>query len=301
MECPSATGVALPAVFEPGAYRAANDDLASFGDAELDRHYRTYGEAEGRRANALASREAFAALVPGDADSLEIGPYYSPLLHGPQTKYFDVLSRDAMLVRAQTQGFDASNAPEIDYVSATGDLTIVDARFDNAFSSHAIEHQPDLIAHLQSVQHLLRPGGRYFLIVPDKRFCYDHFSPESSLADIVAASYEKRTVHSLRNVLGQAIMSTHNDSARHWNGDHGTFGEQIDVRVSSGLTWYEEARGTYLDVHAWYFTPESARLNFRALRDARYVDFELERLYPTRRNTFEFWMVLRKPATGERP
>jgi SAM-dependent methyltransferase len=197
--------------------------------------------------------------------------------------------------RAALEGFDARDAPEIDFVSATGDLGVVDATFDAVLSSHAIEHQPDLIAHFRHVERLLRPGGRYFAIVPDKRYCFDHFSPESSIAEIVAAFLERRTVHTLASVLGQSVMTTHNDCVRHWNGDHGNFMEQCLPRIHDGVEAFEAAAGDYVDVHAWYFTPESARTIFRVLHEARYTELYLERLYPTRRDTFEFWTIFRKP------
>jgi SAM-dependent methyltransferase len=286
--------VTLPHDFDCDVYRAANPDLAGFSDAELIQHFLLYGESEGRRGDALASREDFAALVPIDADVLEIGPYYSPMLRGPRTKFFDVLTRDAMIDRAATDGFDASNAPEIDFVSPTGDLDAVDSTFDFAFSSHAIEHQPDLISHLQKVERLLRPGGSYLVIVPDKRYCYDHFSPESSLAEIVEAHVQNRASHTLRSVLGQSVMSTHNDCARHWNGDHGVFLEDPEPRIRAGVEAFAQTGEAYLDVHAWYFTPASTRAIFKALYEADLLTFQIERLYPTRRNTFEFWMILRK-------
>jgi SAM-dependent methyltransferase len=288
--------IEIPESYDCDAYRTANPDLADLSDDALAEHYRLFGEAEGRRADWLDSREAFAALIPGDADALEIGPYYSPLLSTPRTWFFDVLSRSEMLARAAADGFDGSTAPTIDFVSPTGDLGIVDMPFDYVFSSHTMEHQPDLIAHLQSVERLLRPGGRYLAIVPDKRYCYDHFSAESDLADIVEAHVEKRTFHTLRSVLAESVLTTHNDALRHWNGDHGTYLEACAPRLASGLEDYAARAGSYLDVHAWYFTPASARAIFPALRESGYANLELERVYPTRRGEFEFWFVLRKPV-----
>jgi SAM-dependent methyltransferase len=289
--------VTVPTEFDASAYRAANSDLVDLAIDDLARHYREYGEDEGRRANAIASREAFAGLIPPLADSLEIGPYYSPLLNGPNTRYFDVLSREAMISRAAAEGFDGTAAPVIDYVSPTGDLGIVPGgAFDFVLSSHALEHQPDLVSHLHGVERLLRPGGRYLAIVPDKRYCYDHFNPESTIAEIVEAHAEKRRVHTLRNVLNQHVMTTHNDCVRHWDGDHGNFLEACDERIRAGMLEYTASNGEYIDVHAWYFTPASARTIFRALRDARFTSLVLERMYPTRRHALEFWMVLRLPA-----
>jgi predicted SAM-dependent methyltransferase len=285
----------LPPEFDIAEYRSANPDLHAFRDDELARHYRVYGESEGRRANGLWAREDFADLVSRESDALEIGPYYRPMLASPKTWFFDVLSRDQMLERARTEGVDGSGVPAIDFVSPTGDLGIVEPEsFDAIFSSHALEHQPDLIGHLQGVHRLLRPGGRYFAIVPDKRYCFDHFNPESTVAEIVEAHIEKRRSHTLRSVLNLSVMTTHNDSVRHWNGDHGTFLESFEERVRSGLAEYRAADGGYVDVHAWYFTPSSIRPIVSALGAAQYVPLTIERVYPTLFHSLEFYIVFRK-------
>ena len=285
-----------PPVFDPDIYRLCNPDIAHLAANDLAEHFRTFGEAEGRRSNALGSREDFAALVAPEARALEIGPYFSPLLHGPNVAYFDVRSRAEMLERAEAEGFDGSTVPEIDYVSATGDLSIVSETFDAVLSSHAIEHQPDLIAHLRDVEGLLRPGGAYYVLAPDKRYCFDHFIPESTVAHIVQAHADGRTAHALASVVEHYALTTHNECPRHWAGDHGTFMQDGAPRTRAGIAAYEAANGGYLDVHAWYFTPDSARVVFPTLRELDYTTLELERLYPTRFNTFEFWFILRKPA-----
>jgi predicted SAM-dependent methyltransferase len=56
-------------------------------------------------------------------------------------------------------------------------------QFDIAFSSHVIEHTLDFIKHLNQVCDILKNNGHYFLFVPDKRYCFDYFSPESTMPD----------------------------------------------------------------------------------------------------------------------
>jgi SAM-dependent methyltransferase len=167
-----------------------NPDLQAYSEAQLIAHYQRFGEREGRRPNSLATRLDFAALVPRDARSLEIGPFYDPLLRGPNTKYFDRLTQAELVERAAALDAPTKAVPQIDFVSPTCDLTIVDETFDYVFSSHCIEHNPDLIGHLQTVERLLVPGGRYFVIVPDKRYCFDHFREVSTIADAIEAHEE---------------------------------------------------------------------------------------------------------------
>lgn len=170
---------------------------------------------------------------------------------------------------------------------------MVDATFDCALSSHCIEHQPDLIAHLQQVARILRPGGRYFLLVPDKRYCFDALIAPSTVADVLDAHHAGRRTHSLRSVIEHRALTTHGDCARHWQGDHGLLDGEGAGRVLAALAEFEAANGGYVDVHAWYFTPRTLCSIVGTLREAGFIPFEVERLYPTRAISIEFWAVLR--------
>jgi SAM-dependent methyltransferase len=286
--------VELPAEFDCADYLMYNPDLSGLSDEALREHYEKYGMEEGRRANSVATRNDFAAIVPPGAEVLEIGPSCAPLLRGPRTKYFDVLPRSALIELAEPLDIPSSEVPEIDYLSPIGDLGIVDRQFDFALSSHCIEHQPDLVSHLCNVERILRPGGCYFLLVPDKRYCFDHFLAESTLAEVLAAYDERRTRHSLKSLLEHRVLTTHNENERHWAADHGSYMENFEYRTMSTLSEWHTSDGSYLDVHAWYFTPAGAKRIFSALATLEFTDLTVERVYPTRFGSNEFWMVLRK-------
>ncbi len=286
----------LPATFEAPTYRSLWPDLATLDDEALRLHYEQFGADEGRLANSLVFREEFAGLIPADADALEIGPFCKPLLHGPRAKYFDVMDKPALEQRARGIGLPEAIAPQIDYVSAVGDLAVVDANFDYVLSSHCIEHQPDLIAHLQQVSRILRLNGRYLMLVPDKRFCFDALISESTIADVLDAHHSGRKTHSLKSVIEHRALTTHSDCSRHWQGDHGSVQDEGAGRVLASIQEFNAANGGYVDVHAWYFTPQSINSLCGLLSEAGYIDLYVERLYPTRLNSIEFWVVLRKYA-----
>lgn len=287
----------LPPTLDLPAYREAWRDLAAMDDKALTAHYTQFGRNEGRTANAIATREAFAALIPGDADALEIGPFFRPMLSGPRVRYFDVLDQAELRDRARQIGLAPDRVPAIDYVSPTGDLGIVTDSFDCALSSHCIEHQPNLVSHLQHVSRLLRQGGRYFLLVPDHRYVFDALIAPSTIAEVLEAHYTDRKVHTLKSVIEHRALTTHNEPSLHWNGEHGGPVDTVE-RVKGAVREWTEATGGYIDVHAWYFTPDSATELLTTLRAAGYIDLRVERVYPTRRNSNEFWMVLRKPTPG---
>jgi len=284
---------ALPEEFDATTYQSIHPDLAGLADAELKTHYETFGINEGRASNSLRNRNDFASLVPNSASALEIGPFCNPLLQGPNVSYFDILSQEALVERARQIGLDPSKVPYIDFISPTGELPSIRRRFDVVLSSHCIEHQPDLIGHLQEVGQLLLPGGAYFLLVPDKRYCFDHFIPVSNLAELIAAHHEQRKVHSLRSVIEHRALTTHNDCLRHWQGDHGDALENIGQRYLQALREFDNSEGSYIDVHAWYFTPDSAANILSTLRSVYLSPLSVYRVYSTRYGANEFWIILR--------
>jgi SAM-dependent methyltransferase len=284
---------ALPLEVEAETYRSLNPDLADMSDGEVLAHYNTYGREEGRTSNRLRDRNDFAGLIPSTANVLEIGPFCNPLLRGPNVCYFDVLSQDELVARAKSIGLDPAGVPYIEYVSQTGNLSIVNRRFDVVISSHNLEHQPDLVGHLQEVSNILLPGGAYFLLVPDKRYCFDHFIPVSNLAEIMVALRERRRVHSLRSVIEHRALTTHNDSLRHWRGDHGVMFENLEQRIQAALPEFDDSKGGYIDVHAWYFAPDSASAILAALQHMHLSQLKVHRVYATRYGATEFWMILR--------
>jgi len=284
----------LPPEFDAYVYRGLHPDLASMSNEELVAHYDRHGRAEGRRAHTVRDRNAFAALVPRDARALEIGPFHWPLLSGPNVKYFDVLDRDALVVRAQQIGFPTDHVPaEIHFVSPHGDLGIVDGTFDVVLSSHAIEHQPNLVGHLQAVERLLVPGGAYFVLVPDKNYCFDHFLAESTIAQILHAHHSHRQIHTLQSQIEDVALTTHNDTESHWKGIHGEQSHSLE-RIRQCVTRYVDHPDQYVDVHAWCFSPASFRRNMALLRELSYTNLRVMRIFPTLRNANEFWAVLGK-------
>jgi SAM-dependent methyltransferase len=242
----------------------------------------------------LADRNAFVGLIPLTNSVLEIGPFAQPVLRGPHVRYVDVLSTEDLRKRARALGMDETKVPNIGWVSNGSDLSVVNDTFDAVVSSHAIEHQPDFVGHLNQVADLLKPNGSYYLLVPDHRYCFDHFLTPSTVAQVLGAHLENRTVHSLSSVVEHRALTTHNDPARHWAGDHGDPNENRASRIASAIQEISDANGAYIDVHAWYFTPRSFREVITDLSATKHISFSVQRMFPTRPNSNEFWAILQK-------
>jgi len=238
-------------------------------------------------------RKDFLQSIPSDIKILEIGPFFTPMHKGPNVKYFDVEDQQNLIRRAKNidPDFKVEDIPFIDYVSPTADLTIIEEEFDAVFSSHVIEHQFDLIDHLQKAATVLSRGGRYYLVVPDKRYCFDHFQQVSTIADVIGAHYEKRKKHTLKSLLDHRVLTTHNDPVAHWKGDHGELSD-IAEKIQKAIAEYEA--GGYVDTHGFFFTPTSFKEILDLLFELGYINFKVNRIHETAPDNFEFFCVLEK-------
>lgn len=284
-----------PPTIDPAYYRAGDPALAGLDDAAVVAHYRAHGRAAGRVASPLALRENLLASIGDDRTILEIGPFCRPLKRGPLVRYLDVLDAAQLRMRAERSGIDPAGCPDV--IHYVGGLEQVDGRFDVVLSSHAIEHQPDLIGHLREVERVLAPGGAYVLMIPDKRYCFDHFLSESTIAGVLQAYEERRTRHTLASVIEHRALTTHNDSLRHWRGDHGAAESNRAARVRVAIDEYARAAGGYIDVHAWYFTPPSFRSIITTLHEIGLIGLAIGGLYHPAYGRNEFCAILQVPHT----
>lgn len=242
-----------------------------------------------------AYREFFKNTIDLNLKTLEIGPFANPTVKGENVEYMDVLSKDALEIRAEQLGLHKKNIPFIKYVHPTGDLTIINEKYENIVSSHLIEHQPCLITHLNKVENLLNNGGRYFLIIPDKRYCFDHFNTETTIADVLQAYHEKRDKHTLSSVIEHRALITHNDPMRHWNADHGERPSMrnLSMKINNAKDEYYQAAGNYIDVHAWQFTPDNFANIIEILNHLKLCNLKIEELNKTPHGRFEFTAILK--------
>ncbi len=283
--------------FDVDYYRATYQDISGFDAVAAETHFRDYGIGEGRMGTPGGLREEFVAQFPTDGLLLEIGPFAGPTAHGPHVRYADVLSQDQLRARATANGIDPTGCPEIHYVLHDFDLNRIPDTFKGIVSSHCVEHQPDLVAHFQAVERLLEPGGRYFLLVPDKRYCFDHFLPESSIADVMTAHLRGNTVHDVGSIIEHWAMTTHNDSERHWRGDHGRPNlDDSTEQLAKAIAAYQAAPGTYIDVHAWQFTPVSFARIVELLHDVGLTRLRPTGVHNTPWGRNEFCIPLEKAA-----
>lgn len=238
-------------------------------------------------------RRDFLLSMPSNK-TLEIGPFTNLTLIGKNVKYFDVLDFPELVQRAKKHSYPVTHYIKIDYVSSDGGLKVIGEKFNSVFSYHCIEHQINLIKHLNDVADIFQNKGKYYLIIPDKRYCFDYFLPESSVADILGASLlpTGKCLHPA-NVIKHRAFIAHNDPQSHWVGDHGDINLNFELKISSALKEIH-SRTNYIDVHAWQFPPISFRKVINTLNNLTLNKMKGECISNTPFNTNEFCAILSK-------
>ncbi|WP_162932951.1 bifunctional 2-polyprenyl-6-hydroxyphenol methylase/3-demethylubiquinol 3-O-methyltransferase UbiG [Roseovarius sp. EL26] len=247
----------------------------------------------------MAAREHFLPSIDTTKKILEVGPYFAPSIKGENVRYFDVFTTEQLRERAKNDPNDfvtSDTVVDVHFQDDDGDLSTIPETFDAAFSSHCIEHQPDLVRHLNDISNLLHEGGHYYLLVPDKQFCFDQPKPDTSIGDVLAASIEKRNRHTLRSLINHTILMTHNDSVRHTEADHFDAGweEGYIERLKAAYDKYSAPHEEYIDSHAWQFKPETFLNIVWALNEAGLTSLKPESVWLTPSNRLEFAAILRK-------
>jgi SAM-dependent methyltransferase len=282
----------IPFAFDPTFYTGKYADLSGFSAEVAIDHFSRYGIAEGRQGHPRGSRATFTNYISTFDKVLEIGPFCSPVARGQNVRYLDVLDEIQLRKRAKELGLDEKGCPE--HIHYTGEIFDINETFDAVISSHCIEHQPDLIHHLKGIAKVLRRDGSCLLYVPDKRYCFDHYIPESTVAEVIQAHHERRTSHLLRSVIEHHALNTHNDPGRHWAGDHEVeHGKVLTERIKDAINLYNTSE-KYIDVHAWYFTPRSFIDIMTTLVDCGFTELRPVECHSSLRNELEFFVAMKR-------
>jgi len=278
----------------------------------------------------------FSDACPPGKSALEIGPLHAPICRRPASdvKYLDAFTTQELRDHYSSDpNVDEAAIVDVDYVwKGERYDALIRERFDCVVTSHNIEHMPCLVDFLDNLESVLNPGGKVYLAIPDKRYCFDHYKSESSISDVLDAFILGKKTLPASALVRQALLVTHNDSMRHWAGDHGEpafldpseFNRRCDRilggenEIPAGSPVGKSPRGgrelppghgmlEHLcqlysldssahtgDQHAWVFTPGSFAEIMFLLNRLGLSQFIVERLHTTAFGSHEFYAVLRK-------
>ncbi len=237
---------------------------------------------------------------------LEIAPLHAPIAVKSDwdVSYVDIVSTKKLLEHyADDSAVPPEDIVEVDFPLTDEDGTIrplvevagVGAPFAWVIASHVIEHVPDLITWLDDIATLLRDDGALVLAVPDMRFSFDAYRPQTTVGQMLQAHHDGDLVPSVRAVY-DALHSASSISAREaWAGRRTGLESSRVHPLSQVMPFVEMAKsGEYIDSHVWTFRPASFIEQINELGQLGLCEFVVEKVRNTRPGQLEFFAVLRR-------
>jgi hypothetical protein len=241
-----------------------------------------------------------------DGPGLEIAPLNCPIMLKSEwdVSYVDILPTEKLI-----EHYDSDPAvPNEDIVEVDFPLTGPDglirplsevakgkAPFSWVLASHVIEHVPDLITWLDDLATLLRDGGSVVLAIPDTRYTFDAYRPQTTVGQMLQAHDQGDVIPSVRAVYDYLRSASTVSAAEAWAGRNpGQDKTRIhDLRLV--MSKVEHARaGQYVDSHVWTFRPSTFIEQINELGQLGLCEFVVETVQNTRPNELEFFAVLRR-------
>ena len=240
---------------------------------------------------------------------LEIGPLHNPSVreeHG-RVEYLDVFSREQLLANyADHANVDPDRIPEVHHalMDDTGRVRSIPETldgvepFDWVMASHVIEHVPDVVGWLDQVAQVTVDDGALVLVVPDRRYCFDVHRPGTTVGQLLAAHEAGDVVPSVRAVYDYKRGHVGTNAPALWRGEVPGYDKRLYTLEQVVEQVDRARRGEYIDAHVWTFTPGTLLEQVVELRRLGLAAWRVESLVPTRRDSNEFFAVLRRLPRG---
>ena len=109
------------------------------------------------------------------------------------------------------------------------------------------------------MERILSDLGKYFLTIPDKRYCFDHFVLISRVGSFFEAHTLKSKTHSLHNAVAAATLSGHNIRLVNWLDAHEKQPnvDKASATYEADVEQYHFANRAYINVLSWRSSPAS--------------------------------------------
>lgn len=159
----------------------------------------------------IARRTFLNSKVALDRDSkgIEIGPFTRPTLFPDEANIFysDYYTTEELREQAKGLNIPEESVLDVHYVTKNTELfeLLEKESFDFIIANHVLEHLTDPFKWLKNLEFALKPGGIFFIALPDKRMSFDKFRPDTNLAhfieDFVTGGERSISEHSIEAAL----------------------------------------------------------------------------------------------------
>lgn len=261
----------FPPSFDPEIYKK-HKDLSEFSLEKLISHYKVHGKNEGRLASNISKKDDLIKVLDSDK-TLKISN------HNDVNNYYCVKTKKFVEKTLIRNNIDYSN----------------DRKYNFVINDLDINYELNIVSHLENIYNILENEGFYIIVIPDKRYSFEHYIKETDITDVLEDYYGKRDKNSIKTLIQYRCYTTHNDPKRHWLNDHGK--KTIDENkffLKYTLNEHLDKNKEQLNVHNYQFTPDSFKEIFTKLVFLELTKFTIEEIYPTLRNSNEFFVVLKK-------
>lgn len=226
--------------------------------------------------------------VPLSSRFLEIGPYDQPTLQKSEcdVRYLDYQTR-AELAAAVADPKQAAAIPETDYLVRSDVYTdSVSDRFDAVIANHVFEHVPNPIAWLRLVHGMLHDDGVLFMALPDKKYTFDKYRPDTAFSHLLHDYFADVKVASHEHLLEDAMYYD-----MEFIGKPMRMADRLDPERLRAVM----SRQPHLGLHCHVFQSETFLAKvLRPILFMQLVAFAPIGFYPASDNHGEFIVVLRK-------
>jgi len=244
---------------------------------------------------------------------LEIAPLHNPIMRKSDwdVSYVDIVSTDELI-----EHYDHDpNVPNEDVAVVDYPLTGPDgsirplsevakdrAPFSWVVASHVIEHVPDLITWLDDLAALLRDDGALVLAVPDTRYSFDAYRPQTTVGQMLQAHHQQDVVPSVRAVYDYLRSASTITAVEAWANQRPGLAASRCHDLPVVLARLDNAKaGVYVDSHVWTFQPSTLIEQINELGRLGLCEFIVEKVQNTRPNELEFYAVLRRLPRDRTP
>lgn len=244
---------------------------------------------------------------------LEIAPLNRPLMLKSEwdVSYVDIVSTDQLIEHYdQDPAVPNEDIAEVDFpltgpdgvIRRLSEVAKDSSPFAWVVASHVIEHVPDLITWLDDIATLLRDGGALVLAIPDTRYSFDAYRPQTTVGQMLQARDQQDLVPSVRAVYDYLRSASTITAVDAWAGRRPGLDDSRIHDLEVVMNQVAHVRdGLYVDSHVWTFRPLTFIQQINELGQLGLCEFVVETVQNTRPNELEFYAVLRRLPRDRSP
>ena len=251
-----------------------------------------------KRPDIRRQRETLRSWLPiHQLRGLEMGPLDKPLVEPAEgfVRYVDQFPVDELKRRcAANPNRDADAVVEPHFVLMERPiLEVVTERFDYIVASHVAEHVPNLLGWLRDLAQLTGPRAWLYLVMPDRRYCFDVDRPATTVGELVENDMVNRQRPGIASAFDQRYYHRQVSSHSIWNGQPPTaVPRTFDAQQAMALA--QRAASSYVDCHCNVFEPGSFRECIEVAASLGLQPFRCSELRETEKPFLDFIVLLEK-------